>query len=140
MLLRLATGDNDEVRLRAMIQLGDRHAVTAFHPLMQRFKRDAALRMTPKEAAQMGKVLAACDPTSALASFKELCKPKGLLGSVLPGSTMLQWGAVAGLAELPGDEPEAIIRQVSERAGSELQAFCTLSMVERRRKRRGTAT
>lgn len=137
MLLRLATAENEEVRFRAITQLGERTAIGAFGPLSQRLKREAAMRLTQREAAHIGRALALCDRAEALKMFRELCKPRGLLGSVLPGSTLLQWASVAGLALLPGDEPETIIKQVSERAGSELQAFCTQAMVERRRKLRG---
>ena len=137
MLLRLAAADNEEVRFRAIAQLAERSAVTAFAPLAARLKREAPLRLSAKEAAHIGRAMAQCDPAQSMVLFRELCKPRGLLGSVLPGSTLLQWASVAGLALLPGDECEGLIKQVSERAGSELAGFCTQTMVERRRKTRG---
>jgi hypothetical protein len=49
----------------------------------------------------------------------------------------LQRAAVAGLVHLRGDEPEQLIRAVSEKAGSGLAEYCTQAMVRRRRLMRG---
>ncbi len=136
-LLRLAGAENEEVRLRAITQIGQRNAAPAFQPLAARLRRDAALRMSHAEAAAIGEALAHCDPGAALAIFRDWCKPKGLLGGVLPGQSTLQWAAVAGLVLLPSDDVEPLVRHVHERAGSELQAHCTQGMVRRRRAMRG---
>ncbi|MBM4392693.1 MAG: hypothetical protein FJ090_16340, partial [Deltaproteobacteria bacterium] len=132
-LLRLAGADNEEVRLRALAQIGERKVVHAFQPLAALLRRDAALRMSLAEAAAIGEALVHCDASAALVLFRDLCKPRGLLTAVLPGQATLQWAAVAGLALLPSDEVESLVRHVHERAGSELQAHCTHAMVRRRR-------
>lgn len=132
-LLRLATVETEEVRVRALGQIGARHASPAFAPLAARLRRDAALRMTRVEAAAVGEALARCDGAGALVLFREWCKPKGILGAVLPGQATLQWAAVSGLGLLPTDEAEQLIKHVHERAGSELQGHCTQTMIRRRR-------
>ncbi|MBM4367925.1 MAG: hypothetical protein FJ102_17060 [Deltaproteobacteria bacterium] len=132
-LLRLAGAENEEVRLRAIAQIGERNAAPAFQPLAARLRRDAALRMSHAEAAAIGEALAHCDGNAALGLFRDFCKPRGLLSAVLPGQTTLQWAAVAGLVLLPSDEVEPLVKHVHERAGSELQAHCTQAMVRRRR-------
>ena len=137
LILRLATTDNEEVRLRGLSLLGARHASAAFTPLLTRLKREAVGRLSAAEAERLGETLAAVAPDQALQQFREWCKPKGFFGSVVPGLTNLQRAAVAGLVHLRGDEPEQLVRAVSEKAGSELSDYCTRAMVRRRRLMRG---
>ncbi len=132
-LLRLAAAENEEVRVRALEQVGSRHANSAFAPLSARLRRDAAVRISRAEASALGAAIANSDAAAALNLFREWCKPKGILGAVLPGQANLQWAAVSGLGLLPTDEAESLIKHVHERAGSELQAHCTQTMVRRRR-------
>ncbi len=137
MLLRLAAAENEEVRHRALGQLGVRKWTGAFAPLVARLKKEAPMRLQDHEAEVLGETLAGVSPEEALVQFREWCKPKGFFGGVLPGIGRLQRAAVAGLVVLRGEEAESLIRAVAERAGSELQAYCTQAMVKRRRMARG---
>ncbi len=139
LVLRLATTDNEEVRMRALSLLAARQASAAFAPLLTRLKSTAAARLSDTEAERIGETLAALAPDEALAQFREWCKPKGFFGSVIPGLARLQRAAVSGLVHLRGEEPEALVRAVSEKAGSELATYCTQAMIRRRRLMRGEA-
>lgn len=137
MLLRLAMAENEEVRSRALAQLALRRSPGAFAPLLARLKKEAPLRLGDKEAEAIGETLAALSPEEAVIQFRDWCRPKGIFGGVVPGLARLQRAAVAGLVHMRGDEAELLIRAVAEKAGSELQAFCTHAMVRRRRMARG---
>lgn len=139
LVLRLATTDNEEVRMRALTLLAARQASAAYAPLLSRLKSSAAARLSDTEAERLGETLAALAPDEALAQFREWCKPKGFFGSVIPGLARLQRAAVAGLVQLRGEEPEALVRAVAEKAGSELATYCTQAMIRRRRLMRGEA-
>jgi HEAT repeat protein len=137
LLTGFAAAPNEEVRIRALELLGRNGVRTAFPAILERVKRDAALRLSQREATAAGEALARCDPGRASDVFREWLKPRGLFTSVLPGQAMLQWVGVSGLVYLGGDEPEALIKHVAERAGSELARHCTACMVKRRRVARG---
>ena len=140
MILGLTTTDNEEVRSRALTMLGHRGSTAAFAPLLQRLKRDAALRLKDREAEAIAETLAALNGPEALAQFREWCKPKGFFGAVVPGITRLQRAAVAGLVHIRSDECEALIKAVHDNAGSELQQYCQQAMIRRRRIARGGPT
>ncbi len=135
-----AVHENREVRARALAFLAHRRPAAAFAPLLARLKKDAALRLEDSEAELLGETLAAIGPTEALAQFREWCKPKGIFGAVLPGLSRLQRASVAGLVHLRDPEAEALIRAVHERAGTDLQAYCSQAMVRRRRLARAEGT
>ena len=137
LLVNYAAATNEEVRLRAYGLLGRRGVRTAFSALLDRVKRDVPMRLGTREAEAAGEALVHMDPERALLTFREWLKPKGLFGSVIPGSAMLQWTAVAGLVHVQGSDAETLIKSASERGGSELATFCTASMVKRRRLQRG---
>lgn len=137
LLLAQAAAPNDDVRVRALEVLGKRRVQPAFTVVLERLKRDAPLRLKPAEAEAAGEALARIDPGAAIEVFRGWIRPKGLLGGILPGHTMLQWAAVSGLVVLPWEEAEGLIRTAAERAGSDLARHCTAAMVRRRRLSRG---
>lgn len=137
LVLRYTTHPNREVRARALRLLGSRGAAAAFPSLVQRLKREAALRLDDAEAELLGETLAAVSPNEALAQFREWCRPKGLFGGVVPGLQRMQRAAVAGLVNLREPEAEVLIRAVHDQAGAELQAYCSQAMIRRRRLARG---
>ncbi len=140
LLLGLTTADNEEIRTRSLAMLGHRGSTAAFAPLLQRLKRDAALRLKDREAEALGEALAALNAPEALAQFREWCKPKGFFGAVVPGITRLQRAAVAGLVHIRSDDSEMLIKAVHDIAGSELQGYCQQAMIRRRRIARGGPT
>lgn len=137
LLLGWAASPNEEIRLRALELIAKRNLEGAFTPLVERLRREAPLRLAAKEAEALGETLARIAPPKALDAFREWVKPRGFFSGVLPGTAMLQWAAVSGLAMLPGDEPEALIKLASAKGGADLQRHCTAAMVRRRRLARG---
>lgn len=137
LLLDFLRSPQEEVRHRAIEMAGSKHVRAAGPVLLERIKREAPLRLQPKEAELLGEGLARVDPARALEAFREWIKPRGFFAGVLPGAAMLQWAAVTGLALLPGEEPEQLIKLASSKGGSELQRHCTAQMVRRRRAARG---
>lgn len=137
LLLGLTTLPTEEVRVRALDLLGRRGVKAAFGPIAERVKREAPLRLGNREAEAAGEALARCDAPRALELFREWLKPRGLFGGVLPGHTTLQWVGVSGMVYVPGDDAEALVKHVAERAGSDLARHCTASLVKRRRVLRG---
>lgn len=140
LLLPYLAAPHEEARHRALALAGKRRIATVFPPLLERVKREAPLRLTPKEAEVLGDTLARTDPAKALDAFREWIKPRGFFAGVLPGAAMLQWTAVSGLAVLPGDEPEQLIKLAGQKGGADLQRHCTAQMVRRRRLGRGADT
>ncbi|MDP2307612.1 MAG: hypothetical protein Q8P18_16435 [Pseudomonadota bacterium] len=136
-LVGLTAMPTEEVRVRALDLLGRRAIRAAFGPIAERVKREAPLRLGNREAEAAGEALARCDWPRALELFRTWLKPRGIFSSVLAGHTTLQWVGVSGMVYIPGDEAEALVRQVSERAGSELARHCTACLVKRRRVLRG---
>lgn len=127
----------EEVRVRALEQIGRRGIRAAFQPLLDRVKKEAPLRLAPREAEAAGETLGRIDPGRALEQCREWLKPRGFFRGILPGQAMLQWVGVASLVYVPGDEAEALVKHVAERGGTELAKHCTASMVKRRRILRG---
>ncbi len=140
LLLAYAAGANEEVRIRALDQLGRRGVRVAFGPVAERVKREAALRLGNREAEAAGEALARMDPGRALDLFREWLKPRGFFSGILPGQTTLQWVGVSGLVHIPGDEAESLIKHVADRAGTDLARHCTACMVKRRRLSRGATS
>lgn len=137
LLVQLGLSGAEDVRPKALAILAARRSTDAFAPLLTKLKREASARLSNAEAETLGQTLIAIDTNYALTAFREWCRPRGLLAGVLPGHARLQRAAVAGLANMPGEEAETLIRAVSDKAGSELQEFCTQVMVRRRRLLRG---
>lgn len=137
LLLGYANHTNEEVRIRALEVIAKKALKAAFGPVSERVKREAPMRLGHREAEVAGHALACADGVRALELFREWLKPRGIFSGILPGQTMLQWVGVSGLVYLSGDEPEALIKKASERAGSDLAQHCTASLVKRRRLLRG---
>lgn len=127
----------EEVRVRALEQLGRRAVKSSFPVVLDRVKREAPLRMGQREAEAAGEALARMDIGRALDAFREWIRPRGFFTGILPGQSTLQWVAVSGLVFVPAEEAEALIKHVADRAGTELARHCTASMVRRRRLQRG---
>lgn len=136
LLLTFLAAPSEEVRVRALEAIAKKNLRTAFGAIADRLKREA-LRLPKREAEAAGSAMARTDPAKALELFREWMKPRGFFSGILPGQSTLQWAGVSGCVFLPGDEPEALVKMVADRAGTDLQQHCTASMVRRRRLARG---
>lgn len=137
LIARLIASDHEDVRIASLELVAHLRVPGAYSPLLDRVKRMAPLGFPPREAEAMGVALYHANPERAVVQFAEWCKPKGFFKQVLPAHPWLQFVAVSGLAWAPGDEPETLIRFVSERAGADVQKQCTDVMIKRRRRARG---
>ncbi|MFN7130710.1 MAG: HEAT repeat domain-containing protein [Myxococcales bacterium] len=140
LLIRLLQSPHAEVRVSAMRQIGARHEARAFDPLVERAQGLDPDAPDVEEASAIGETLARLVPSTAQGLFTSWVKPKsGLLRRVVDagGPRPLQFVAIAGLGALRGEEPEQLIREVSQRADDALKQHCVAVMVKRRREGRG---
>jgi hypothetical protein len=135
----LAASPHDEIRLRALDLVRTRAIHGAFRPLVENLKRVSPIRLETSEATVAGEAMARADPSAALVQFREWTRPPGMFSVVLPGHIRLHYVCVAGLASLPGDEPEKLITALKARADPDLQRFIVQSMIQRRRNARSLA-
>ncbi|MCK6502920.1 hypothetical protein L6R53_05905 [Myxococcota bacterium] len=135
-LLGLLESGLEEVRLRVLEQVAGRHMQALYPQVLEILLRRTRGDMTPAEATAFGTTLVVLDPQRAATQLTEWIRPKGLLKRFFHdpiGHRWLQWAAVSGLALVPGEEPEKVIRWLAERAGSELADHCSRTLARRRR-------
>ena len=106
-----------------------------FPALLAKVTRSAHA-MEQREVDAYARALASGDAAHALDAFREWVRPRGVFTVLTPAQTQLVYAALAGLALVPGDEPEQLIRQVGERGGTALHAAAQAAMRERRRRAR----
>jgi len=123
-----------EVRTRAMEVIagrGERGAFTA----VQRHAEAAAKSSDADEyeLEVLGTTLATVNPRQALETLSTWARPKGILGLLLPRQLRLRKVAMAGLAVLPGDEAESILRDLSGARDPDTADTARAALVKRRR-------
>jgi hypothetical protein len=110
-----------------------------FGAILDHVKRSAtALRLPSEEADTAGEALVRLDPAKAAEVFRDWATPPRFYQFVPPGRPSLLRTAVSGLAFLPGDDAEKLIRQVEKQGDEDLRRHCVQAMVKRRRLQRGT--
>jgi hypothetical protein len=137
-LVRMLDSPSVEIRLRVAETLVKRKEHAAFTPLARHVERRAHLGMPTREAEAYGQALARLLPDEALTLFDDWTHPRRLVERLVPSAheQLLRWAAVAGLATLPGDKAEKLIRRVAEQGDDELQRHCQAAL-RSREKRRG---
>ncbi len=136
LLVRLVESPLAEVRLRGLAMLSEWPQEQLFEPLAEVLVRRSHGAMGGEEAAAFGQTLARLSPTQARRQLEEWIRPASWWKRVFAapvGNRWLQWAAVSGLASLPGEEVEAVIRWLGERAGEELAQHCSRTLARRRR-------
>lgn len=123
-----------EVRLATLEHVARRGSRSVFPALLAKVTR-ASTAMEQREVDAYARALASGDAAHALDAFRDWVRPRGMFNVLTPAQTQLMYAALVGLAHLPGDEPEQLIRQTAERGGSALQAAAQAAMRERRRAR-----
>ena len=121
-----------EVRLATLGHVARRGLRSVFPALLGRISRHVQT-MEPRESEAYALALAGGDAQHALDSFREWVRPKGLFTVLTPAQTQLVLAAIAGLAQVPGEEPELLIKQAAERGGADVQAAALRAMRDRRR-------
>jgi len=123
-----------EVRTRAMQVIagrGERGAFTAV-------ERHAEAKVKTSDVDEyelevIGETLATVNPRQALETLSTWAKARGLLGLLLPKQLRLRKVAMAGLAVLPGDDAEAILRDLSGARDLDTADTARAALVKRRR-------
>jgi hypothetical protein len=136
LLVRLVESPLAEVRLRGLAMLAERPQARFFEPLAEVLVRRSHGAMGGEEAAAFGLTLARLSPLLARGRLEEWIRPASWWKRVFAapvGNRWLQWAAVSGLASLPGEEVEAVIRWLAERAGEDLAQHCSRTLARRRR-------
>jgi len=125
-------GDGSEaVRVRAAEILGRRGDERAVEPIVRALEsRDCS----PAEAEALGRALAEIGPIAAARMLGGWLQPKGrFLVGPSAQQKRLQWAAVAGMALLPGAEPERQLNALAAGAPEELRRHCLAALARRRK-------
>lgn len=136
LLVRLLESEIEEVRLRSLEQISGRGAVALFDSVQEQLVKRSHQRLSPAEAAAFGTTLVVLDRGRAAPMLSEWIRPRSFFKRVFHdpiGHKWLQWAAVSGLALVPGDDHEKVIRWLSDRAGSDLADHCIRTLARRRR-------
>lgn len=136
LLVRLVESPLAEVRLGSLVMLGEHPQPRLFDDLAEALVRRSHGHMSGEEATAFGLTLAQVSPSLARVRLEEWIRPASWWKRVFAapvGNRWLQWAAISGLASLPGDEPEAVIRWMAERAGEDLAQHCSRTLARRRR-------
>ena len=134
-LVRMLESPSQDVRLRVAEVLSGRKEHAAFAPLVRYVERRATHSLSLAEAQSYGEGLARLAPAAALSLFKAWIQPSRMSegAPAKPDERLLRWAAVSGLAELPGDEPPALIRAVMAKADEDLRVHCEVVLARRGR-------
>lgn len=129
--LRLLASETVDVALAAAEYLAAQGEPRAFDALVRRVGESGDTRLLDG----LGRALAELRPEAAEELFASWLEPKGLLGRSLEGAgrRAQQWAAVTGLARLPGEAPERVLRAFLKHSGGDLHQHCLAQLVERRR-------
>ena len=124
-----------EVRTRAMEVIAGRGERGAFKPVQSHAEACAKRGDADEyELDVCGEALARIDPRAAQELFTAWAKPKGILGLVLPRQLRLRRVAMAGLVGLPGDAPEALLRELATDRDPDTADTARAALVKRRRR------
>jgi HEAT repeat protein len=134
-LRRMLRSPEEELRRRAITSLVNRGDQGCFSILQERLERG---NPPEGEADALGMAMARLEPERARALFAKWVTPKGMIGRfmALPGQRIQWWGAVSGLALLPG-EVEPLIRGLFDRVDEDLRQHCVAVLVRRRKRQLG---
>ncbi len=134
-LRRMLRSSEEDLRRRAITSLVNKGDVGCFGLLSERLERG---HPSEAEADALGVAMAKLEPERTRALFTKWVTPKGMIGRfmALPGQRIQWWGAVSGLAVLPG-EVEPLIRGLFDRVDEDLRQHCVAVLVRRRKRQLG---
>lgn len=134
-LMTLIEAPIEDVRLKALTQLIAQKDDDLFRDLVKHVEARATSSLLASEADIIGRALVELNPKGSQRLLSEWIRPRGLLKrfGAIPGQRMLRWTAVSGIARLPGDKNEKLIRWLSKQAGEDLHKHCMRVLFIRRR-------
>jgi len=127
---------SEEVRLRALRLLVLQRETRSFDKVVTLVQERSSTDLQPLEGTALGEAMTHLNTEEAMGFFKSWVKPPKFLfifSRPQPGQTMLRWCAVAGLALVPGDDAEKLLRWLAKRAGAELYQHCMKALARQRR-------
>jgi len=130
-VVALLSDPAEGIRQKAVEVLGRRGDETVWPPLLQALTGE---ERAPREVEALGRALAELAPIQAGRHFAGWLHPKGrfLLG-LSAQQKRLQWAAVAGMACLPGEEPERQLQTLAQGADEGLRKHCLAALARRRK-------
>ena len=134
-MLQMLDSPYPEVRVRILEFFSEYGTETVFEPTAALVQRLSTRGITLRECEAAGKVLALVEPEKAKPMLKGWIKPPGLFKRFveMPGAQALQRTALFGLAEIPGDDVDKVIRWLSDRCAEEIYQLCMKTLVHRRK-------
>jgi hypothetical protein len=124
---------NDEIfRVRALELLTARGDLRDF-PFILRHILGRALNLSDNEANASGIAMATVDPDSALSTFTEWIKPKGLFGKLKPVQPSQDLCAIAGLGIIEDEIADDLLSRLSKRSGERVHQLCMKARINRHR-------
>jgi len=130
-VVALLSDPAEGIRLKAVEVLGRRGDETVLPALLEFLH---GKERTPREVEAMGRALAELAPIQAGRQFAGWLHPKArfLIGPSAQ-QRRLQWAAVAGMACLPGEEPERQLQALAQGADEDLRKHCLAALARRRK-------
>ncbi len=134
-LMHLIRANIEDVRLKALDLLIRQKDPDLFRDLVKHVEARATSTLLTSEAHVIGRALVELNPKGAQRMLSDWIRPSGLFKrfGAVPGQKMLRWTAVSGIARLPGDKNEELIRWLAKQAGEDLHKHCMRVLFVRRR-------
>ena len=130
---------SEAVRVRTAEVLERRGDAAALEPLQAALEQ--ASSPGDREAAALGRALAAVAPIPAARLFAGWLEPKGrFLRGLSTQQRTLQWAAVAGTGALPGAGAVTALEGLASRAEGELRQHCQETLARRRKEQRDASS
>lgn len=133
LLVHLLHSNSEEIRLRTLgVILGMRES-GAFAAVTKLAEGRSRLTSSDEELEAIGHTLAGLHADQAMALFRQWGKPAGLFGKLVGTGRSLRLIAVAGLRMLPGEEPENILKELSNKGDDTEKTAARKALAMRRR-------
>lgn len=130
-VVALLSDPAEPIRLKAVEVLGRRGDETVLPALLQALHGE---ERPPREVEALGRALAELAPIQAGRQFAGWLHPKArFLIGLSAQQKRLQWAAVAGMACLPGEEPERQLQALAQGADADLRKHCLAALARRRK-------
>ena len=137
----LLQAPSERVRLSLIERIVEHKDARSFKLFIGQIDEPKQGRLSPDELTALGKAMARIAPEQAAETLGDWVRPRKWWDRVrgVTGGRTRQWAGIAGLGVLPGDDAEAAIRWLSDRAGEDIHDHCAKALFERRKSMSGGA-
>ena len=121
-LVHLLRSPSELLRVRTVEAIGEHREPGAFTLLQRHAEHRAEERSSAEEMVAVGRAMTLVDAARAMAAFREWAKPAGLMQRLMKNDARAARvrAAAAGLARHPSEEADAILREMSAGATTEV--------------------